>query len=105
MDAREITTLMHRLFRGDIPQTDGWVHLIVDGEFDRSRVDSLINRYIQGDELLLFVNAQHCVSSTRVDAFTHIKSLLPHGTVRIADPRFHARILINQIGVGVGSAL
>ena len=105
MDARQITTLMHRLFYGDIPHVDGWVHLVVDGKLNRDKVNQLINRYIAGDEVILFVDTQNCAFSSKENAFQHVEKLIEHGTVRIADPIFHARILINPIGVGVGSAL
>lgn len=77
---------------------------MADGKLSSERVMSLIDSYIEGDELLLFVDAQHCTSSSKADAFAHIKSLLSHGTVKIPDPRFHARVFINSVGVGVGSA-
>ncbi|MNG17244.1 hypothetical protein D3C85_972130 [compost metagenome] len=105
MDARQITTLMHKLFYGDISQEDGWVHLVVDGRLNCDKVNQLINRYITGDEVLLFVDPQHCAFSSKENAFSHVEQLIEHGTVRIADPRFNARILISPIGVGVGSAL
>jgi hypothetical protein len=105
MEPRQITTLMHRLFYGDIPDTDGWAQLMVNGELNAERVNSLINRYIKTENLLLFVNSQHCAYTLKSDAFEHTKKLILHGTVRIADPQFHARILISQIGVGVGSVL
>lgn len=106
MNQREITTLMHKLFYGDIPQTDGWVHLMEDGELIPEHVMSLLDSYIEGDELLLFVDPQHCTSSSKAEAFAHIKNLLAHGNIKIADPHFRARVLINSsVGVGVGSAL
>ncbi len=105
MNARQITTLMHKLFYGDISQADGWVHLFENGELNQARVDSLISRYIEGDELLLFVNAQHCAHTNRFSAFPYVRDFLNYGVVRIADLKFRARILIHPIGVGVGSTL
>jgi hypothetical protein len=105
MTDREITTLMHRLFWSSSVGSDPFVHLMVNDALDESRVHSLLDRYIQGDELLMFVNSQHCAFSSRRDAFANLKSLLQHGTVRIADPRFRGRVIIEPLGVGTGSAV
>ncbi|VEE16534.1 hypothetical protein [Ectopseudomonas mendocina] len=105
MDARQITTLMHKLFYGDIPHNDGWVHLMIDDALSHNKVNDLIEKYIKGDELLIFVDPQHCAYSNKSAAFEHIKTLIKYGVIRIADPRFHGRILINPIGVGTGNAL
>ena len=105
MNARQITTLMHKLFYGDIPHNDGWLHLMVGDSIDRNSVNGLIEKYIKGDELLIFVDPQHCVYSNKSAAFEHIETFIKRGTIRIADPNFHGRILINPIGVGCGNAL
>jgi hypothetical protein len=104
MTNREITTLMHRLFRSDLGPGE-YVHLMVDGQLDRARVDELLARHIPGDELLIFVDRNHCAFSTREKAFEHIREFMPHGRVRIADPRFQGRAIIEPLGVGAGSAL
>lgn len=96
---------MHKLFYGDIPQNDGWVHLMIDDSLSRERVNDLIEKYIPGDELIIFVDPQHCAFSNKFDAFEKVEALIKYGTIRIADPRFLGRILINPIGVGTGSAL
>jgi hypothetical protein len=96
---------MHRLFWSSSLGPDSYVHLKVNDVLDESRVRSLLDRYIEGDELLIFVNSQHCAFSSRRDAFTQIQSLLQHGTVRIADPRFQGRVIIEPLGVGTGSAV
>lgn len=103
MTPREITTLIHRLFYGDISHDDGWVHLMLNSELCEERVVSFIDKYFDSSELLLFVNSQHCMSSSKMEAFGNIKHLLFLGIVRIADPRFQTRALINPIVVGVGS--
>lgn len=105
MTDREITTLMHRLFWSRWIGPDPYVHLMVNDALDEGRVRSLLDQYIQGDELLLFVNPQHLAFSSRRAAFGHIKSLLQHGAVRIADPQFQGRVLIEPLGVGTGSAV
>ena len=67
---------------------------------------SLLDNYIEGDELLMYVNSQHCIFSSKANAFADIKNLLAYGNIKIADPRFRGRVLINaSVGVGVGSAL
>jgi hypothetical protein len=55
MTNREITTLMHRLFRGDLGPVD-YVHLMVQGQLDRACVDALLDRYIRGDEVLMVMS-------------------------------------------------
>lgn len=104
MTNREITSLMHRLFRGGLGPGE-YVHLMVDDQLDRGRVDELLARFISGDELLIFVDRNHCAFSNRQKAFEHVREFMPHGTVRIADPRFRGCVTIEPLGVGTGSAL
>lgn len=104
MTNREITTLMHRLFRGDLGPGE-YDHLMVDDQLDRARVDDLLERYIPGDGLLIFVDRNHCVLSSRASAFEYVREFMPHGRVRIANPSFRGRVIIEPLGVGAGSAL
>lgn len=104
MTSREITTLMHRLFRGDLGPVD-YVHLMVQGQLDRARVDSLLDRYIRGDEVLIFVDSNRCAASRREFAFGFIQEFMQHGRVKVADPRFQGRVIIEPSGVGAGDAL
>ncbi|MGE0332410.1 MAG: hypothetical protein AB7P37_17160 [Ramlibacter sp.] len=93
MSSREITSLMHRLFRLDLGASE-YVHLMVEDRLDQARVD----------ELLIFVDRIHWTFSNGVMAFVYIKELLPYGRVRIADPRFRGRVIIEPLGVGAGCA-
>lgn len=104
MTNREITTLMRRLFPGDLGPIE-YEHLMVEDRLDRTRVDALLDRYIRGDELLIFVDRNHCVSATRETAFDYIREFMGHGRVRIADRRFKGRVIIEPLGVGAGNAL
>ena len=104
MTNREITTLMHRLFRSNLGPGE-YVHLMVDDQLDRARVDDLLARYIPGDDLLIFVDRNHCAFSSRENAFENVRKFMPHGSVRIADPRFQGRVIIEPLGVGAGNAL
>jgi hypothetical protein len=52
MTPRQIHTLMNRLFYGDIPLSDGYRHLVVNGELDRGLVENLISSYIAGGPAL-----------------------------------------------------
>jgi len=101
MTNREITTLMHRLFPGDLGPVD-YVHLMVDGQLDRARVDALLDRYIRGDEVLIFVDINHCAAKQRKDTFNCIREFIQYGRVRVADPRFQGRVIIEPLGVGAG---
>jgi hypothetical protein len=101
MNNREITSLMHRLFYGDFGPAD-YVHLMVDDKLDRVRVNSLLERFIPGDEFLIFANSNHCALSSRADAFEHIDRFMQLGRVKIADPRFEGRVIIEPLGIGAG---
>ena len=106
MNQREITTLMHRLFIGSLPGNDAWVHLMQDGRLNERKVMALIEEYIRGDTLLLFVNAQNCLRCSKAEAFAHVERLHAMGSLRIADPAFNGRVLIEpSLGVGAGHAL
>lgn len=95
---------MHRLFHGDLPTQDAWVHLMQNEELNEPRLMSLIDAHIKGDMLLLFVNSQNCLCCSKVEAFGHVKNLLSQGVVKIADPAFNGRVLVHPLGVGVGHA-
>ena len=105
MDKREIQTLMRRLFYGDIDQSDGWQHLIRDGELSQELFEVLLNHYVSSESVLVYQNSQQAVHCLKAEAFVHVAEFLKSGPVRIADPRFQSKILINPIGVGVGSRL
>lgn len=102
MDKRVIQTLMHRLFYGDIDQSDGWRHLVKDGHFNRELFESFLDSYIPGESVLIYQSSHRAVHCQKPEAFEHVVTFLPTGPVHIADPRFRARLLINPIGVGVG---
>lgn len=104
MTNREITTLMHRLFDGDLGPAD-YVHLMVDDKLDRARVNALLAHFIPGEQLLIFVTSNHCTFSNRTEAFEKIEQLMQLGRVIIADPKFHGHVMIEPLGVGVGLAL
>ncbi|MGJ4748450.1 hypothetical protein ACQV5M_18970 [Leptospira sp. SA-E8] len=101
MNNREITSLMHRLFYGDLGPAD-YVHFMVDEKLDRIRVNSLLGRFIPGDEFLIYANSSHCALSSRSGAFEHSDRLMQLGRVKIADPRFEGRVIIEPSGVGAG---
>ena len=100
MTNREMTTLMHRLFPGDLPGAAEYVHLMVEGQLDRERFNALIDRYIPGNELLIFVNRNHCAVADRAGAFEHVRGFMAYGRVRIADPRFKGRVIVEPLGGG-----
>lgn len=104
MTNREIATLMHRLFPGDLGPAD-YVHLMADDRLDRARLDELLDRCLPGEELLIFVNQNYCAFSDRQGAFAHIEEFMRIGRVRIADPKFRGRVIIEPSGVGAGNAL
>lgn len=104
MTSREITTLMRRLFRGDLGPAD-YLHLMVNDRLDRVLVNGLLDRYIPGEELLIFVDRNHCAFTGRERAFEYIAAFMRHGRVKIADPRFNGRVIIEPVGVGAGKAL
>jgi hypothetical protein len=106
MNRREIITLMHRLFYGDLPNGDAYVLLGTDSsKLERVKVDALLDRYIDGPDVLLFVNENNCLAVRKGEAFKHIERMIQLGRVKVADPRFHGRVIIEPSGVGAGSAL
>lgn len=98
-----IATLMRRLFSKSLGPIE-YEYLMVNDELDRSRVNALLEQYIRGDELLIFVDRKHCVSAARDAAFDYILSFVAHGAVRIADPEFKGRVVVYPQGVGGGIA-
>ncbi|MCK6395617.1 hypothetical protein [Zoogloea sp.] len=101
MDKRQITSLMQRLFYGDLGPAE-YVHLAEGNELNRVRVDALLEQFIPGDQLLFFVNSQNCSSGRRDEAFEKIQRLLQVGRVKVADPRFEGKVVIDPLGVGAG---
>jgi len=94
---------MHRLFVGSLPGSDAWVHLMQNDKLSERKVMSLIDQYIDGDTLLLFVNSQNCLCCSKPEAFANVERLLAVGALRIADPAFRGRVLIEpSLGVGAG---
>jgi hypothetical protein len=102
MTNREITTLMHRLFPTDLGPIE-YVHLMVDDRLNSARLNALLDYYIPGDEVLIFGDRNHCVSSSRELAFDFVQNFMQHGRVRIADPQFRGRVIIEPLGVGGGT--
>ena len=105
MESREIQTLMHRLFYGDINQSDGWRNLFKNGSLDQDLFEHFLASYITEDSVLIYLDSQHSIHCQKQDAFSHVSEFLKSGAVRMSDPRFKAKILINPIGVGVGERL
>jgi hypothetical protein len=102
MNPRQIKTVMNRLFYGDIPVSDGYRHLMVNGELDRGLVENLISSYITGDEVIVYRDARCCVCCPVANAYDVIRAYLSHGRVKLAAPDFSGRIIIEPIGVGAG---
>ena len=97
---------MHRLWYGSsITGGDDWRHLMVHDKLDQQRVFALIDDYIVGDTILMYADSQHAMACRRDQVFEQLEEWLPRGQVKLADPRFQGRVLINYLGVGVGSRL
>ena len=105
MNKREIQTLMNRLFYGDIDQSDGWHHLLSDGHLDKDLFEEFLFSYIETDTVLVYLNGQNAVQCKASEAHQIVKDLLVHGRVKMADPKFKGRVIIDPIGVGVGQKL
>jgi hypothetical protein len=103
MTPRQIQTLMNRLFYGDIPMSDGYRHLMVNGELERGLVENLVTSYIIGDKVIVYRDAQHCTCCPVEDAYDVIREYLPHGRVKLAATDFSGRIIVEPIGVGAGT--
>jgi hypothetical protein len=96
---------MRRLFYGDVPGDDPWRHLMRNGEFDSFACRALLDEYIDADVVLVHGGTlASSIECTKGEAVAHIAELIKKCRVRVADPRFHSRILIDPIGVGKGSS-
>ena len=73
MNKREIITLMHRLFYGDIDISDGYQHLYVNDELDESKYSEFIQSYIRGNTILIYVNSQEAIESNIKDSYLYVK--------------------------------
>jgi len=102
MEERQIITLMHKLFYGDIDTSDGYVHLIKENALDREVFERFVGGYIHDELLLIYVNSQNVFSCSLVEAFDIVKSNYSSSRIRIANESFNARIIIEPTGVGVG---
>lgn len=103
MSPRQIHTLMRRFFYGDIPMSDGYRSIERDGSLARDLVEILIADYIPGDEVLVYLASEKCGSCQKSGAFTYIEKIYSRGRLRLASVDFQGQILIEPIGVGVGS--
>ena len=102
MEERQIITLMHKLFYGDIDTSDGYVHLIKEGTLDREVFGRFVGGYIHEDDLLIYVDSQNVFSCALIEAYDIVKSYFSSSRIRIANESFTARIIIEPTGVGVG---
>ena len=105
MNNREIQTLMNRLFYGDIDQSDGWCHLMKDESLDKALFEEFVAKYVEADTVLVYLNSQNSVQCEIAEAYQVTKEYLKLGRVKMADPKFKARLIIDPIGVGVGQKL
>lgn len=102
MEERQIITLMHKLFYGDIDTNDGYVHLIKEDTLDRDVFKRFVGGYIHGEVLLIYVNSQIVFSCALNEAYDIVKPHFSNSRIRIANESFTARIIIEPTGVGVG---
>lgn len=72
-------------------------------KLDRQRVCGLIDDYIGGDTVLMYADCQHAIACRRDQVFEQLEEWLRQGQMKPADPRLQGRVLINYLGVGVGS--
>jgi hypothetical protein len=94
---------MRRLFYGDISMSNAYRHLMVNGELDRAKLNDLIASYILGGEVIVYADAKHCACCPVENAYDLVREYLPHGRVKLAAPDFSGLIIIESIGVGVGT--
>jgi hypothetical protein len=103
MNNREIITLMHKLFSGDIDTSDGYVHLFTNDELDISKYEAFVSSYIHGEAVLVFINSQNVHQCTIHESFELVRDNMANNRIRLANENFSAKILIESIGVGVGN--
>lgn len=103
MSQREIVTLMHKLFRGDIDKSDGYVHVFTNEELDKNKIDDFLSSYIDTDTVYIYVTSQNAFECKTKDIYKNIKQHMKNHRLRIATPDFHVKILTEPTGVAVGS--
>ena len=95
---------MTKLFYGgDVPNADGYVHLIRNGKLDSELVENLIQRYVSTDDVIVYLSAYKSVLCPIHEAFKYIESYLNEGRVKLASTDFSARLIFETTGVGAGS--
>jgi len=104
MNKREIITLMHKLFRGDIDTSNEYVHLFKNNELNETLFENFIETHITSDSVLIYLDSNNAVECKSNESYTHVNEYLKSGRVRIADPKFKNRVLIEPTGVGIGSS-
>jgi hypothetical protein len=103
MNNREIITLMHKLFSGDIDTSDGYVHLFTNDELDISKYEAFVSSYIHDETVLVFINSQNVHHCTIHESFELVRDNMANNRIRLANENFSAKILIESTGVGVGN--
>ena len=104
MNKREIITLMHKLFRGDIYSPDGYIHLFKNDCLDEKLLSNFLSKYNINDTILIYLDSNNVVECKANNSYKIIKEFVKSGRVRIADPDFKNRALIEPTGVGIGSS-
>ncbi len=75
------------------------------GRLDKGLFEGLLAKYIEADTVLVYLNSQNAVHCKVSQAYQIVADFLPQGQVKMADPRFNGRVIIDPIGVGVGQKL
>ncbi len=94
---------MHRLFYSDIDTADGYKHLYKNNELDEKLYNEFIHSYINTDSILIYVNSQEAIETNIEESYSYVKEHVKNNRVRIADPEFKAKIILEPSGVGIGA--
>lgn len=105
MTAREIHSLMRRLFYAGVSAKDGYRHLIKDEQLDPELVGKLLSDYIATRDVIVYAD-RHAGAQVPFDAaFASIieyRLRNAHARVQVVASDFSSRVVIEPIGVGTG---
>jgi len=103
MNKREIVTLMHKLFPGDIDKSNGYEHIYKDDELDETMLNNFLAKYINTDNVFIYVNSQNAFECKTPNIYKCIQPHVKNERIRIATPDFNVKIITELTGVAAGS--
>ena len=94
---------MHKLFRSDIDNSDGYIHIYENDDLSEEKLNNILNKYIKTEFALIYINSQNAFETKTKDIYLKIKPYIKTERIRIASPCFNGKIITEPSGVAVGS--